>query len=100
MRPEPIMKVKRLYHRNNPILLGAPPTRPPCEFNYMRCFVRSAMIWREMDAAGVPAVTGGWGHEAGGARLFGFVSIQQRCPGHAAPAPMITGYCPASAYLR
>ena len=46
VRPEPIMKVKRLYHRNNPILLGAPPTRPPCEFNYMRCFVRSAMIWR------------------------------------------------------
>src|SRR5205807_9015831 len=27
MRPEPIMKVKRLYHRNNPIILGAPPTQ-------------------------------------------------------------------------
>ena len=52
------MKVKRLYHRNNPILLGAPPTRPPCEFNYMRCFMRSALIWQELEKAGVPDVTG------------------------------------------
>ncbi|PYS05508.1 MAG: UbiD family decarboxylase [Acidobacteria bacterium] len=99
VRPEPIMKVKRLYHRNDPILLGAPPTRPPCEFNYMRCFVRSAMIWRELEAAGVPDVTGVWCHEAGGARLFVFVSIKQRYPGHARQAGMVASYCRAGAYL-
>ena len=99
MRPEPTMKVKRLYHRNNPILLGAPPTRPPCEFNYMRCFMRSAMIWQELEKAGVPDVTGVWCHEAGGSRLLNIVSIKQRYPGHARQAGMIAAYCHAGAYL-
>lgn len=99
MRPEPIMRVKRLYHRNNPIMLGAPPTRPPCEFNYMRCFMRSAMIWQEMEAAGVPDVRGVWCHEAGGSRLLTIVSIKQRYPGHARQAGMVATYCHAGAYL-
>jgi 4-hydroxy-3-polyprenylbenzoate decarboxylase len=99
MRPEPTMKVKRLYHRNNPILLGAPPTRPPCEFNYMRCFMRSALIWQELEKAGVPDVTGVWCHEAGGSRLLNIVSIKQRYPGHARQAGMVAAYCHAGAYL-
>ncbi len=99
MRPEPIMKVKRLYHRNDPIILGAPPTRPPCEFNYMRCFMRSAMIWQELEAAGVPDVTGVWCHEAGGSRLLNIVSIKQRYPGHARQAGMVAAYCHAGGYL-
>ncbi|HEX4802380.1 MAG TPA: UbiD family decarboxylase, partial [Myxococcaceae bacterium] len=99
VRPEPIMKVHRLYHRNNPILLGAPPTRPPCEFNYMRCFLRSALIWNEMEAAGITDVRGVWCHEAGGGRLLTIVSIQQRYPGHARQAGMVAAYCHAGGYL-
>ena len=95
MRPEPIMKVKRLYHRNNPIILGAPPTRPPCEFNYMRCFMRSALIWQQMEAAGIPDIQGVWCHEADGARLLTIVSIKQRYPGHAKQAGMVAAYCHA-----
>ena len=99
MRPEPIMKVKRLYHRHNPIILGAPPTRPPCEFNYMRCFMRSALIWQQMEAAGIPDIQGVWCHEAGGARLLTIVSIKQRYPGHAKQAGMVAAYCHAGGYL-
>ena len=98
-RPEPTIKVKRLYYRNNPILLGAPPTRPPCEFNYMRCFMRSAMIWQELEAAGVPDIRGVWCHEAGGSRLFNIVSIKQRYEGHARQAGMVAAYCHAGGYL-
>ena len=99
MRAEPIMKVKRLYHRNNPIILGAPPTRPPCEFNYMRCFMRSAMIWQELEAAGIPDVRGVWCHEAGGSRLLNIIAIKQRYPGHARQAGMVAAYCHAGGYL-
>ncbi len=98
-RPEPIIKVKRLYHRNNPIILGAPPTRPPCEFNYMRCFVRSALLWQQLEAAGIPDVRGVWCHEAGGSRLFNVVSIKQRYTGHARQAGMVAAYCHTGAYL-
>ena len=99
VRPEPIMKVYRLYHRNNPILLGAPPTRLPCEFCYMRCFVRAALIWQELEAAGVPDVRGVWCHEAGAARLLTIVSIKQRYPGHARQAGAVAAYCHAGGYL-
>lgn len=99
VRSEPTMKVQRLYHRNNPIILGAPPTRPPCEFCYMRCFVRAALIWQELEAAGIPDVCGVWCHEAGAARLLTVVAIKQRYPGHARQAGMVAAYCHAGGYL-
>ncbi len=99
MRKEPIIKVKRLMHRDNPILLGAPPTRPPCEFNYMRCYLRSALIWEQLEKAGVRDVRGVWCHEAGGSRLLTIVSITQRYAGHARQAGMLAAYCHAGAYL-
>jgi 4-hydroxy-3-polyprenylbenzoate decarboxylase len=99
MRAEPTIRVKRVYHRDNPIILGAPPTRPPCEFNYMRSYLRSAMIWQELEAAGVPDVRGVWCHESGGSRLLVFVSIKQRYPGHARQAGMVAGFCHSAAYL-
>ena len=99
MRAEPTMKVKRLYFRNDPIMLGAPPGRPPCEFNFMRCFLRSALIWREIEAAGLPDIRGVWCNESGCGRLMTVVSIKQRYGGHAKQAGMITAYCQAGAYL-
>lgn len=98
-RPEPTIKVKRLYHRNNPIILGAPPTRPPCEFNYMRCFVRSALLWQQLEGAGIPDIRGVWCHEAGGSRLLNVISIKQRYTGHARQAGMVAAYCHTGAYL-
>ncbi|HLC25170.1 MAG TPA: UbiD family decarboxylase [bacterium] len=98
-RPEPIIKVKRLYHRNNPIILGSPPMRPPSELTAYRSYMRSALIWEEMERAGIPDVKGVWCHEAGGTRLLVIVSIQQRYPGHAKQAGVVASQCHAGAYL-
>src|SRR5207302_4273323 len=43
-REEPVVKVQALYHRNNPILLGSPPVKPPSELAYYRAFLRAAAI--------------------------------------------------------
>jgi len=98
-RPEPIIKVKRLYHRNSPIILGSPPMRPPSELTAYRSYMRSALIWDEMERAGIPDVKGVWCHEAGGTRLLVIVSIQQRYPGHAKQAGVVASQCHAGAYL-
>ena len=29
IRPEPVLDIKAIYYRNNPIILGCPPQRPP-----------------------------------------------------------------------
>ena len=98
-RPEPFVKIRRLYHRNDPILLGSPPGRPPAELGWYRSYLRSALIWDEMEKAGVPDVKGVWLMVSGGSRLVLVVSIKQRYPGHAKQAALVASQCHAGAYL-
>src|SRR5213596_3459464 len=64
VRPEPTITVERVLHRANPIMLGSPPGKPPSELTAYRAVMRSALIWDEMEKAGVPDVQGVWCHAA------------------------------------
>ena len=91
-RPEPIVKIHTVMHRNDPILLGY--TRK------WRAPLKAALVWDDLEGAGVPDVRGVWYHEAAGAAyLFLVVSIKQRYPGHARQAGLIATECHAAAYL-
>jgi UbiD family decarboxylase len=81
--PEPIVRVEALYFRNDPILLGSLPGKPPAEYTCYRALMRSALLWEQLEGAGLPGVTGVWCHEAGGTRMFVAVSIKQGYAGHA-----------------
>ncbi len=94
------LEITRLYHRNDPILLGAPPGRPPHDYSYMRTVMKSAMIHDELVATGVPGVRSVWAHEAGGGRLFVTVAIEQRYAGHARQVGHLTAQLPAAAYMN
>jgi UbiD family decarboxylase len=94
----PVVRIKRVYWRNNPILTLAVPSRPPENFTFARATVKSAMIWDEMEKAGVPGVEGVWCHESGAGRLFNVVSIKQLYPGHATQAGMLAATCHAGNY--
>ena len=98
-REEPVVKIEALYHRHQPILLGAPPVKPPSELAYYRAFLRAAAIDEELKAAGIPDVMGVWCHEVGGSRLFNVVGIKQRYSGHAKQAAVVASQCHAGAYL-
>ena len=98
-RPEPVIRVKRIYHRNNPILTCARPSRPPSDYSFSKGVVKSGMIWDELEKAGVPGVQGVWCHEAGGGRMFNIVSIKQAYPGHSRQAALVASQCHAGAYL-
>lgn len=97
-RAEPVMQVKALYHRNQPILLGSPPGKPPSELTAYRSLMRSALIWEQVQRAGVPDVTGVWAHEVGGARLLLVIGIRARYSGHARQAAHAVNSCHAGAY--
>jgi UbiD family decarboxylase len=94
------LEITRLYHRDDPILLGAPPGRPPHDYSYMRTVMKSAMIHDELVATGVPGIGSVWAHEAGGGRLFIVVAIEQRYAGHARQAGHLTAQLPAAAYMN
>ncbi len=98
-RPEPVIRVENVYYRDDPILCCARPGRPPSDYLLSKCVVKSAMIWDEMEKAGIPNVQGVWCHESGGGRMFNVVSIKQAYPGHSRQAGMVASQCHAGAYL-
>jgi 4-hydroxy-3-polyprenylbenzoate decarboxylase len=100
LRPVPAIDIERLYFRNDPIILGAPPGKPPNDYSYMRALLKSAMIQDDLAKVGVRDVRGVWAHETCGGRLLIVVSIAQRFCGHSRQAGYITAQCPAAAYMN
>ena len=90
-RPCPVMEVKAIHHRDNPILLGSPPMKPP-RFHFGLPF-RAASIWSNLETSGVGDVVGVWQHVA---QLMTVVAIRQRYAGHAKRAALIAA---ANSYM-
>ena len=94
---EPILQVKAVYHRNDPINLGALPGRPPHDYSYVSSLMKSVNVKESLKKDGVTDVKGVWYHEAAGVNFFVVVSIRQRYPGHARQAAYVTSQCQAAA---
>ncbi len=92
-RTNPVVEIKAVYHRNDPIILGFAPQFLPDEFSRYRAITRSALMKQNIEAAGVPDVTEVWAHEVGGSRMLTGVAIRQRYPGHAKQAGHIASQC-------
>ena len=90
-RPCPVMQVGAIHHRDDPILLGSPPMKPP-RFHFGLPF-RAASIWSQLEMAGVTDVVGVWQHVA---QLMTVVAIRQRYAGHAKRAALIAA---ANSYM-
>ena len=95
----PAVTIERIYYRNDPILVGSPPAKPPNDYSYSKAVMRSALLFDALLAAGVPDVTAVWAHEIGGARMFNVVAIKQRYAGHAKQAGHILSQCGVGAYM-
>ncbi len=83
-RPAPVMEVTAVHYRNDPILLGSPPMKPP-RFHFGLPF-RAATIWSNLEAAGVTDVVGAWQHVS---QLMTVVALRQRYDGHAKRAAAV-----------
>ncbi len=83
-RPGPVMEVTAIHHRNDPILLGSPPMKPP-RFHFGLPF-RAATIWSNLEAAGITDVVGAWQHVS---QLMTVVAIRQRYDGHSKRAGLV-----------
>lgn len=93
-------EVTRLYHRENPINLGAPPGKPPHDYSYMRSVMKSAMATDSLVGTGLAGVMGAWCHEAGGGRSIIAIAIEQRYPGHSRQAGYLAAQLPVTAYMN
>jgi 4-hydroxy-3-polyprenylbenzoate decarboxylase len=83
-RPGPVMQVEAMHWRNDPVLLGSPPMKPP-RFHFGLPF-RAAGIWSNLEAIGVTDIVGAWQHVA---QLMTVISLKQRYAGHSKRAGLI-----------
>ena len=84
----PVIKVRRVMHRNDPIIAGAPPLKPLATLNpQVGIDFGSARLWHSLEATGVQDVRGVSRFIAGQTSgYFIVISIKQRYPGHAREA--------------
>src|ERR1043166_940191 len=75
---ETVVRVKRIMHRNDPILLGNPPLLPITERYGIPMF--AARIWDPLEQSGVSDIQGIWCHCH---TLMIVVCLKQRYAGHA-----------------
>lgn len=103
MRPEPAFQVKAIYHRNDPIVVGQPPAKPTLPGTYYgtagTSLIRAATLWDQLEAAGVPGITGVWKMPGGGPRFIDVIAIKQLHAGHAKMAGLVAVGCAAGGFL-
>ena len=98
-REEPVIRIKRVYYRSNPILTCAASQKPPHSHLFERCFIRSAGLLDSLEGAGIPDVTGVWVHQAGAGRTFVVVAIKQRYFGHANQVGLVASQVNPTGYV-
>jgi 4-hydroxy-3-polyprenylbenzoate decarboxylase len=81
MRTEPVVHVKALYHRNDPILYGRPPLKADATF-YSIPIHSAPFLWNQLEKVGIPGIKAVWVHGRGN-RVISVVSIKQMYLGHA-----------------
>jgi UbiD family decarboxylase len=79
-RNEPVVKVKAVMHRNDPIIFGSPPG-----ISGKSVPLSAANVWLALEKAGVTDVQGVWEYTT---RYITAISIKQKYGGHAKRAAM------------
>ncbi|MBM2810624.1 MAG: UbiD family decarboxylase [Chloroflexi bacterium] len=79
---EAVLRIKRIYHRARPILLGAPPNRPLVTGPTAVPSI-AVQAWEHLDRTGITDIAGVWAFSH---QLMLVVALKQRHAGHAKQA--------------
>ena len=79
---KPCLEVKRVLHRNNPILWATSVGRPVTDAHVLQAFSRTATLWTDLEQMKIPGIKSVYIPPESGGRFWAIVSVQQRYPGH------------------
>jgi UbiD family decarboxylase len=96
-RPVPVMQVKRVLFRDDPIEFGVPPLKPPLIWHMAMPF-RAAAVWDQLIGSGQTGITGVWQLVTNSGPLFLVIAIKQQFAGHAKMVGAAAAACRAGAY--
>lgn len=94
--PEPLVEVKAVYYRDDPILTCQLPAMPSLDLSTLPIAISNSNgIWTRLEACGIPGIKAVWCHsEVAGDALFIVVSIEQLYPGHSREVGLIASQFP------
>jgi len=81
--PKPTLEIKRIYHRNNPLLWETSAGRPVTDVHMLLSFTQSAMLWTELARMEIPGIKYVYMPPEAAGRFWAIVSVEQMYPGHA-----------------
>jgi len=81
--PKPALDVKRIYHRNNPILWETSVGRPVGDQHILYAFTRNASLWTDLVKMEIPGIQSVYTLPEASGRFIVVVSVEQMYPGHA-----------------
>jgi 4-hydroxy-3-polyprenylbenzoate decarboxylase len=86
-RARPIVRVRSVSYRNDPIILGIPPIRPPV-IHEQGHLTRAALIWDHLERSGITGVSGVWQMPSGGPYMTTVIALRQSYAGAAKQAAL------------
>jgi 4-hydroxy-3-polyprenylbenzoate decarboxylase len=96
----PYIEIKCIRYRNNPIITSALMADwPSNECGVMWAMTKSAKVWTDLNALGVPGIRGVWSPPECAGWGATVVSIEQRYAGHAAQTMALAAQCMGGAYF-
>jgi UbiD family decarboxylase len=96
MQLAPLVKIKSILYRNDPIIFGAPPLKPPIPSHFAIPLLTAASIWDQLEAVGFVGIKGVWSLVAYGS-LLTVVAIEQKYAGHAKQVGVAAAVIPGGA---
>jgi 4-hydroxy-3-polyprenylbenzoate decarboxylase len=88
---QPVIRVKAIYHRNDPILLNMQPQWPGAPHHAVR--FDSGIMWNQLEGAGIPGIAGVYTYNP----FLVVIAIRQQYAGHAKQAGTAALSCAAGA---
>ncbi len=80
---KPCLEVKRVMHRNNPVLWATSVGRPVTDAHKLQAFGRTATLWTDLEQMKIPGIKSVYVPPEMAGRFWAIVSVQQMYPGHA-----------------
>ncbi|MCS7280601.1 MAG: phenylphosphate carboxylase subunit beta [Desulfobacterota bacterium] len=81
--PKPVIEIKRIYFRTNPILVATTVGRPVGDQHMLYAFARNAALWTELESMKIPGIQSVYTLPEAAGRFWVIVSVRQMYPGHA-----------------
>jgi phenylphosphate carboxylase beta subunit len=80
--PKPVLRIKRILHRNDPVMWSTTVGKPINDIHMIQSLNRTATLWHDLETMKVPGIQSVYIPPEACGRFWAIVSVKQMYPGH------------------